>query len=141
MPLITNAIIEAGMSENGALSHAQCRAIGIPLPLVRGWRRRALKSEVTQDQIDQFLALRNVHLAVPNVPRLGELKVLAVEVANAVCAMFEKKKAGLTPKQARYVVNMATKAIVRRLYGDPVAVPSEAHKEKLAALLKKPRLK
>jgi len=66
---VTQDILEAGISDNGAWNIKQLKAL---LPEwefkrkhawpAKGWRMRLLDLEVTKEQIDKFLALKNAHL-------------------------------------------------------------------------------
>lgn len=58
--IITQAMIEAGMSDNGALSFKQIDLLGFGK--YSGWRRRAVGKEILTERYKEFLALKNVHL-------------------------------------------------------------------------------
>jgi hypothetical protein len=58
MPIITEAMLESGRSDEGGWNKAQVRAIGIPWPLKEGWKRRHSGQEITHQQYEQFMALR-----------------------------------------------------------------------------------
>ncbi len=62
-------LLEAGMSLNGAWNSAQLRALlpkekfnpdGFPCC---GWKQRLIGQKLTESQIDEFLRLKNKHLA------------------------------------------------------------------------------
>jgi hypothetical protein len=57
---ITQEMIEAGMSDNGALSFKQIDLLGFGR--YSGWRRRAVGKEILTEKYNEFLALKNVHL-------------------------------------------------------------------------------
>ena len=64
MLIVTNELLEQGMSLNGAWNSAQLRALGIKtIRNNKGWKFRLIGSKVTQDQVNEFLRLTNRHLA------------------------------------------------------------------------------
>lgn len=68
--LITNTLIEAGKSDSGAWSRKQLGLIGVPWPPLRGWRSRIVGEEITQEDADKFIAIRNCHL-IKKYPATG----------------------------------------------------------------------
>lgn len=58
--VITNEMIEDGMSDNGGWSNKQIKLLG--QGMFTGWRRRAVGKEILTERYDEFLALKNVHL-------------------------------------------------------------------------------
>ena len=64
MPIVTQELLEQGMSLNGAWNSAQLRALGVKtIWHNKGWKFKLLGSKVTQEQINEFLRLTNRHLA------------------------------------------------------------------------------
>lgn len=69
MPIVTQEIINSGMSKNGAWSIAQLKAL---LPEwefdrpytwpAKGWRRRIIGTNRPKENIQKFLELKNAHL-------------------------------------------------------------------------------
>ncbi|GAH06457.1 unnamed protein product [marine sediment metagenome] len=57
---ITQDMIEAGMSKNGALSFKQINLLGVGR--YSGWRNRAIGKEIRTEKYTEFLALKDVHL-------------------------------------------------------------------------------
>jgi hypothetical protein len=83
MPIITEEIIKQGMSLNGSWNIAQLKAILPAKEFDRpyawpsnGWKRRLIGSEVSQEKIDEFLRLKNRHLAhkTKYLPKLRQLE-------------------------------------------------------------------
>lgn len=70
MITVTKDLLEQGMSLRGAWNIAQLKAL---LPAkefkrryawpAKGWKHRLIGSKVTQKQVDEFLALKDRHLA------------------------------------------------------------------------------
>jgi len=123
---VTDAMIKAGCSQKGGWSRAQLRIIGISWPLKRGWKKAILNHDcrLTQDEYDQFLALKDKHLGKVRVKsdrsnsrlkryedaKLRERKII-VEYINA---------------QADAVLNIDREAMARALAADIEA--GEHHK-------------
>lgn len=59
---ITDDLLVAGMSSNGAWNYRQLHLLGVEFPLKRKWRRRLLGKKITAAGIDEFLRLKNAHL-------------------------------------------------------------------------------
>lgn len=59
--ILTNELLEAGKSDNGGWNTTQLRILGFN-GFEYKWRRRATGMAITQEQYDQFLAVRNAHL-------------------------------------------------------------------------------
>ena len=69
MPIVTKQLLEQGRSLNGAWNLAQLKAL---LPEgefnrsyawpAKGWKYRLIGSKVTQEQVNEFLRLKNRHL-------------------------------------------------------------------------------
>ena len=69
MPIITNELLEEGISSNGAWNLAQLKALLPQKEFARpyawpakGWKQRMIGSKVTQNQIVKFLRLKNKHI-------------------------------------------------------------------------------
>ena len=71
MIIVTKELLEQGMSLNGAWNTAQLRSI-LPIheftgtgtwSLRKGWKSRLIGSKVTQEQVNEFIRLKNRHLA------------------------------------------------------------------------------
>lgn len=60
--MLTPELIEAGISTNGGWSRAQTECLGVPWPLLSGWKVALVGTWVTEAQYLRFLALRDVHL-------------------------------------------------------------------------------
>jgi len=58
--IITDQMIEDGMSDNGSWSFKQIMLLGFGRH--RGWRRRAIGKEILTERYTEFLALKNAHL-------------------------------------------------------------------------------
>ena len=65
--VITDELLESGRSKNGGWSKSQIRALGVRFPASGAWphkwRRGLLGQRVPKTSVEQFLALRNEHLA------------------------------------------------------------------------------
>lgn len=59
MPLITRDLIMRGQSSAGGWNRAQLKVFGIVWPLRPGWIARSLGCNVTNEQVEQFLALKS----------------------------------------------------------------------------------
>ena len=71
MPIVTKQLLEEGLSFRGAYNTAQLRSI-LPIheftgagtwSLRKGWKSRLLGTKVMQEQVDEFLRLKNKHLS------------------------------------------------------------------------------
>ena len=71
MPIVTNQLLDEGLSFRGAYNTAQLRSI-LPIheftgtgtwSLRKGWKSRLIGSKVTQEQVNEFIRLKNRHLA------------------------------------------------------------------------------
>lgn len=68
MPIVTEQLLEQGISLNGAWNVAQLKALGVKFGgkhhfWPAGWKKKLLGSKVTQEQVNEFLSLKNRHLA------------------------------------------------------------------------------
>lgn len=61
--LITNDIINAGMSRNGGWSLKQIQTLGARRFHI-GWKYDLIGKDVEKEKIDRFLALKDIHLIV-----------------------------------------------------------------------------
>lgn len=60
---VTKQLLEQGMSLNGAWNMAQLKALGVKtIQHNKGWKYRLIGSKVTQEQVNEFLRLKNRHL-------------------------------------------------------------------------------
>jgi len=59
--LVTGKILEQGKSKRGAWSRAQVEALGVSWPLTGGWKKNLIGKEVSEEQVAEFLALKDVH--------------------------------------------------------------------------------
>ncbi len=63
---VTTELLEQGLSRNGAWSRKQLVAIGVPVSkrfkLWKGWKDRLIGSEITEQQKNKFLDLKDKHL-------------------------------------------------------------------------------
>lgn len=95
MPIVTQELLEQGMSLNGAWNSAQLKALGVKtIWHNKGWKSRLLGSKVTQEQINEFLSLTNRHLAhksreMPEQHKLWQetyshLNSIKQEIRNAI---------------------------------------------------------
>ncbi len=66
MVKVTPELLEQGISVNGAWSKKQLLALGVPVgkrfKLIKGWKDRLIGSEITEQQGNLFLMLKNEHL-------------------------------------------------------------------------------
>jgi len=60
--IITQQILNNGLSDNGAFNGAQLRELGIDTRYNTGWKKSLLGREYPDYVIERFLALKNVHL-------------------------------------------------------------------------------
>jgi len=58
--IITDQMIEEGMSDNGSWSFKQIMLLGFGRH--KGWRRRAIGKEILTERYTEFLVLKNAHL-------------------------------------------------------------------------------
>ena len=66
MVIVTNSLLEQGISCNGSWSRKQLEALGVPIgrgfKLWKGWKDRLIGSKITEQQKNDFLALKNKHI-------------------------------------------------------------------------------
>lgn len=62
MPVITNQLLNQGKSVRGSWSTAQLAQLGIDITNNSGWLKKSIGKSVTQEQIDNFIALKDSHL-------------------------------------------------------------------------------
>ena len=58
--IITDQMIEDGMSKNGGWSNKQIMLLGFGR--TKGWKRRAIGKQILTAKYNEFVALKNVHL-------------------------------------------------------------------------------
>lgn len=61
MPILTNELLEAAMSDNGGWNAAQMKVLGLN-GFEKGWRKRVTNSIISDAAYADLVALRNVHL-------------------------------------------------------------------------------
>ena len=63
---VTPELLEQGLSYNGAWGRKQLVALGVPVrkrfKLIKGWKDRLIGSEITEQQKNEFLMLKNAHI-------------------------------------------------------------------------------
>jgi len=62
MVTLTRELIDSGMSMNGGLNGEQLRLLGLQMPLKTGWKTRAVGQQITDDDYERFVLLKNAHL-------------------------------------------------------------------------------
>ena len=66
MVTVTKELLEQGISRNGAWSATQLRALNVPIgrrfKLIKGWKDRLIGSEITEQQKNRFLDLKDKHI-------------------------------------------------------------------------------
>jgi len=60
--IITEQILEQGMSRNGSFNHKQLKYLGVNPVNNPGWRKRLIGSSVPAGDIQRFIELKNHHL-------------------------------------------------------------------------------
>lgn len=64
--VITDQTIEQGKSFNGGWSKKQLEVLEVPIhkgfKLEKGWKKRLVGSEVSEEKVETFLALKDKHL-------------------------------------------------------------------------------
>ncbi|MBE3036966.1 MAG: hypothetical protein IMZ70_07810 [Candidatus Atribacteria bacterium] len=102
MLIVTKELIDEGLSINGALNGAQVKVLmpneklycGFPRS---GWRKRLLGTKVTQSQVDEFLRLKNRHLA-HKTRKLPPEKPLYKEIYSHMDSIRQEIKESKTEK-------------------------------------------
>lgn len=67
---LTEEMILAGQTGNGGWNRAQLAALGIDWPPHKGWKRRLIGTEISEQQYQRFLQLKHFP---KSDPRQGEL--------------------------------------------------------------------
>lgn len=62
---ITNKFLNDNKTENGAWTKAQLKSIGVDWPPQKGWKKKILGSEISEETSIFFVAIKNI-LAKPN---------------------------------------------------------------------------
>ena len=63
MATITNTLIERGMSSRGGWNAEQLKLLGLDLAnLKKGWKLKVEGNEISQEDIDKFLSLKDAHI-------------------------------------------------------------------------------
>lgn len=60
--IVTEALLDKGMSRNGSWSNQQLKTLGVRFPLQKGWRRRLVGSSISPVAEKRFLILKDAHL-------------------------------------------------------------------------------
>jgi len=60
--IITDEILEQGASDNGAWSYKQLKCLGVNVQNNSGWRRKLIGTDIPDEDVEEFLALKNLHL-------------------------------------------------------------------------------
>ncbi len=60
--ILTETILKLGRSYRGGWTREQMRLIGLEWPLVRGWKPEVIGQEFPDDNLIQFVYLKNRHL-------------------------------------------------------------------------------
>lgn len=84
--VITNEMIEAGMSKNGALSFKQINLLGFGR--YSGWRKRAVGKEIIEEKYTEFLALKDAHLKKGKVYGKRKTSVLLTQALDFISENF-----------------------------------------------------
>jgi len=63
---LTMEILNKGRSDNGSWSWPQLKCFGLYMNDNPGWLERGLGTEITQEQVDKFMKLKNKHLKKNN---------------------------------------------------------------------------
>jgi len=58
---VTSRLIEQGKSAAGGWNARQLRYIKVRWPLTKGWKDRAVGTEITEASAEQFLAMRGTN--------------------------------------------------------------------------------
>ncbi len=88
MVTVTNSLLEQGISVNGSWSKKQLLALGVPIrrgfKLVKGWKDRLIGSEITEQQKNKFLDLKDKHLKPKYITPL--IDILEQQHMDEICA-------------------------------------------------------
>lgn len=60
--IITEQVLEQGLSSNGAYSYKQLKCLGTKAHKNPGWRDKLIGSSVPDDKVEEFLSLKDEHL-------------------------------------------------------------------------------
>lgn len=52
-------LIEAGMKLGIGMKRKQAKLLGVPWPLMAGWKERLIDQSITRDRYEAFLGLKN----------------------------------------------------------------------------------
>lgn len=58
--IVTKAFIYSNKTKNGGWTYAQIALLGEPLPPVKGWAKRAIGNEISQETADKFIEYANL---------------------------------------------------------------------------------
>ncbi len=88
MITVTTELLEQGISKNGAWSAKQLRALNVPIgkrfKLWKGWKDRLIGSEITEQQKNKFLDLKDKHLKPKYITPL--IDILEQQHMDEICA-------------------------------------------------------
>jgi len=62
MAVLTKEMLKAGQSRHGGWSRAQVALLGVKWPLLRGWQRELIGMFVSDETVDEFVAMKDLHL-------------------------------------------------------------------------------
>lgn len=88
--IVTKEILDKGRSYGGSFSHKQLEYLNCPIPLQKGWEKRLLGVEVSEENIDAFIALKNKHYRAENNNENHNYKITSLGFVN--CSPSERKE-------------------------------------------------
>jgi hypothetical protein len=97
MPIVTKEIFDKGKSDNGGWNYDQIRLFNETTPLLKGWKERIIGSEFSDEVISKFLALKNKHFPIQNLP-IKELKFTNVQELDGITLTKEIFELGKSDK-------------------------------------------
>ncbi|KKN73452.1 hypothetical protein LCGC14_0400270 [marine sediment metagenome] len=99
--IVTESILEQGLSENGAWNKKQLLALGVKtekkFKLEKGWKRELIGSEVTEQQVQRFLRLKNVHLNMAKVTG-ANLNIIQVTIVEGLISQAAGHLEAINPQ-------------------------------------------
>lgn len=76
--VLTDDLLEAGLSDAGGWCKAQLAALGVKWPPRKGWRRNLIGSTISRQRYEQFLALKKNRAAKEDPPAKPQSQILSV---------------------------------------------------------------
>lgn len=76
---LTREMLMIGQSVNGGWSRAQTDLLGVAYPLERGWARRVIGSQITEENYRRFMALKDKHLGPKKLVRAASKMLTRAE--------------------------------------------------------------